>query len=128
MPEMRWKCDKDGCFNVKKRLKLGIFDECFPGRIAFGDVDAIVEISGNFLLMEWKDSGCGDVGGGQRYMYEAMTRDKKYTVVAVYGDAEFMSVDSIQVYHKGKAAERTACDTDELKSRVNAWAKKHRKF
>jgi len=128
MPEMRWKCDKDGCFNEKKRLKLGIFDDCFPGRIAFGDVDAIVEISGNFLLMEWKDAGCGDVSGGQRYMYEAMTRDEKFLVIAVYGDAEIMEIQSIQIYHNGKATPREPCTIEELKMRVKRWAKKQRKF
>ena len=128
MREMWWDCEKDGCFNKKKRLKLGVFDDCFPNKMGFSDVDAIIEISGNFLLMEWKDTDCGDISGGQHYMYQAMTRDKKYIVIAVYGDAETMQTQSIQVYHGGKVSEREPCSIDELKLRVEAWASKLRKF
>jgi metallo-beta-lactamase family protein len=52
---MRWDCAEQGCFNHKKRPKIELFADCLPGRIAFSDIDAIAEINGNLLLLEWKD-------------------------------------------------------------------------
>ena len=54
---MRWDCDTDGCFNVKRRPKIEMFADCFPRRINFGDVDGLVEIGGRFCLLEWKGQG-----------------------------------------------------------------------
>ena len=128
MPKLRWDCNKRGCFNKKKRPNLEVFDNCFRGRISIGDVDGIVEINGNFLLMEWKDPSCPDVSGGQKYMYQNMTKDEKYTVVCVYGDCETMVVDSIQIYYKGSAGERHFCDLNELQGRVSKWAQRVQSF
>jgi len=54
---LRWDCQKRGCFNLKRRPKIEIFAECFPGRINFGDVDGIVEINGNALLLTRNKNG-----------------------------------------------------------------------
>jgi len=51
---MRWDCEKQGCFNLKKRPKIELFADCFPGAISFGDVDGRVEYKGRFLELEWK--------------------------------------------------------------------------
>ena len=51
---LRWDCLRRGCFNLKRRPKIEVFADCFPGRINFGDVDGIVEISGNALLLDGK--------------------------------------------------------------------------
>ena len=37
---LRWDCAKRGCFNEKKRPKIEVFAECFPGRISFGKIIA----------------------------------------------------------------------------------------
>jgi len=52
---MRWDCQKQGCFNKKKRPRIEMFAECLPGKIAVGDVDGLVEIKGNFLFLEFKE-------------------------------------------------------------------------
>ena len=54
MRKMRWDCGRDGCFNDRKRVGLGLFDDCFPGRIGMTDVDAMVEVNARFLYGEWK--------------------------------------------------------------------------
>ena len=59
-------------------------------------------------------------------MYQAMTRDEKYIVIAVYGDAETMETKDIQVYSGGNVSEREACTIDELKLRIDKWAKSKR--
>lgn len=40
-------CARHGCFSLKRRPKIELFADCFPGRISFGAVDGIVEIGGN---------------------------------------------------------------------------------
>lgn len=52
---MQWNCERQGCFNVKKRPKIEMFADCLPRKISFSDIDGIVEINGNLLLLEWKD-------------------------------------------------------------------------
>ena len=69
---MRWLCDRDGCFNERMRLRLGVYDHCFPGAIGLSDVDGAVELNGYFLLLEWKASAA-PVPTGQRIMFERLT-------------------------------------------------------
>ena len=86
-----WDCERDGCFNKKKRLKLDIFGDCFPGNIQMGDVDGIVEIGGRILMLEWKESE--RIKTGQRIMYQMITRYSPCHVIIVVGDAEKMLVE-----------------------------------
>ena len=50
---LRWDCQKQGCFNKKKRPKIEEFAECLPGKISFGDIDGI----GALLLGKPKGHG-----------------------------------------------------------------------
>jgi hypothetical protein len=88
--KLRWNCEKQGCFNRVKRPKIEVFDDCLPGKIEFGDVDAIVEIKGRALILEWKPSQ--EIGKGQQIMWTRLTRDKVLTAFVVAGDAETMDV------------------------------------
>ena len=29
---LRWDCERQGCFNLKRRPKIEVFADCFPGR------------------------------------------------------------------------------------------------
>ena len=118
---LRWDCEKQGCFNKKCRPKIEQFAECLPGRIAFSDVDGIVEINGNFLLLEWK-SFLGDIPDGQRIMYEQMTQNDNFTVVIIAGNAETMEIQSVKVVHKGCAGKWQVCTLKELKDKIRAWS------
>ena len=31
---LRWDCERQGCFNLKRRPKIEVFADCFPGRIS----------------------------------------------------------------------------------------------
>ena len=124
MREMRWKCADKGCYR-KLMPRLGVFDECFPGRIGMSDVDGIVEIAGRFLLLEWKAEG-GRVTTGQRIMFERLTSGNsnpmKFTVILVSGNPETMNVESLQVFTNGKAGPVEPCSLDELKARIQSWS------
>jgi hypothetical protein len=118
---MRWNCQTQGCFNVKKRPKIERFADCLPGRIAFTDVDGLVEINGNLLLMEWKDHR--NVCVGQRILFERLTRFCPATVLIVKGDAESMAVDSVAVAWAGHIGPPHPIDLDGLRRMVQGWAK-----
>ena len=116
---MRWNCAKQGCFNRVKRPKIEIFADCLPGRIAFSDVDAIVEINGN-LLLEWKDHQ--EISRGQRILFERITRLCPATVLVVEGDAETMEVDSIRTVWKGNIEKPVPANVELLRWYIRDWA------
>ena len=119
---MRWDCspDRDGCYRERGQPDLTVLDECFPGRIAMTDVDGLVEINGQFLLIEWKRRG--DVPAGQRIMFERMTRHPEFTILVIVGDPATMEVKCYDVCQDGRRKGRRDCDLSELKRRVGAWA------
>lgn len=124
---MRWNCDSSGCFNIKRRPKIEVFSDCFPGLISFGDVDALVEVKGAFCLLEWKGKKANgaypDLGTGQRVALTAFTRLHPNNVVfVVNGDAETMQIDSMQMIFRGKVGATTQVNLSGLKQRISAWA------
>ena len=117
---MRWDCAKQGCFNRLKRPKIEVFADCLPGHIAFGDVDAIVEIKGNLLLLEWKDHQ--QISRGQRILYERMTRICPASVLIVEGDAEHMEVSSIRTVWGGVVLQAEPGDLEQLRQYIRNWS------
>lgn len=97
---MRWDCNKRGCFNVKQRPKIELFAGCFPGRISFGDVDAIVEINGHGLMFEMKSEPM-NIPTGQRIMHERLTATGALTTMCVAGNAETMEITHSGIFFKG---------------------------
>lgn len=116
---MRWDCTRQGCFNRKKRPKIERFADCLPGRIAFSDIDAVAEVCGNLLMLEWKDHQ--DLGVGQRVLFERMTQLCPATVLIVEGDAEEMTVRSIRTVRNGTVSPAEVADLDELRQRIRNW-------
>ena len=121
---LRWDCAAQGCFNLKRRPKIELFADCFPGRINFGDVDGIVEIGGNALLMEWK-SEPRELPTGQRLLYERLSRGGKISVIVVVGDAETMLVEATAIFAAGVRHPPEGfepADLDLIKRRLTAWS------
>jgi hypothetical protein len=118
---MGWQCDRDGCFNKKMRPKIEEFARCLPGRIAFSDVDGIVEINGRFLMLEWK-SRTPSLPAGQRIMYSRMTTNPLFRVLVIHGDAETMEVTRYGEYAAGQFGGWTDGDLESLKAYVRCWA------
>ncbi len=117
---MRWNCAAQGCFNVKKRPKIEVFADCLPGKIAFTDVDAVTEICGNFLYLEWKDHQGLSVG--QRILFQRVTSMCPATVIIVEGDAEQMIVRSICTVWAGSIGETEEADLDDLRNAIRGWS------
>ena len=116
---MHWDCDRQGCFNRKKRLKFGVFKGCLPGNISFTDIDGLVEICGNFLYLEWKDHQ--GLSTGQRILFERMTLLCPATVLIVEGDAQDMSVRSISTVSRGVISPSEPAVLDGLRSQIRQW-------
>lgn len=117
---MRWNCEKDGCFNKKCRPKIEIFAECFPGRINFGDVDAIVEINGKGLILEWKCYST-NIPMGQKIMYERLTKSGLISVLAVHGSAETMDVKEFCWFKEGKQSHWWPATINSIKKEIMNW-------
>ena len=117
---MNWDCQKDGCFNIKKRLKFWVFSKCFPGNINFSDVDGIVEIDGKALMLEWKSDDI-DLPKGQRIMYTRLTRDERLTVMILCGNAETMEVSHLGYFFAGKYSCPAQSTTEQAREWISSW-------
>jgi|TARA_Y100000310_G_scaffold189061_1_gene189022 hypothetical protein len=118
---MRWDCEKDGCFNKKCRPKIEVFAECFPGRIGFGDLDAIVEIGGRKCALEWK-SITDDLPIGQMITFRSLVRDDKFTIFCVVGDAETMEVSHVGTFNSsGEFEGYREANLSDLKIKLREW-------
>jgi hypothetical protein len=119
---MRWDCETQGCFNVKCRPKIEQFCDCFPGKISFGDVDAIVEINGQTLMLEWKSDDRA-IKTGQRIMFETLTKEKTMTVLVVVGNAETMQVEKYLVFFEGRQSKWFDASLLDVKEFIQRWVK-----
>jgi hypothetical protein len=119
---MRWDCSVKGCFNTKQRPKIEVFHDCFPGRISFGDIDAIVEISGRGLLLEWKSAPMV-ISGGQKIMHERLTAGGMLSVYCVAGNAETMEITHKGLFYNGKWRGWQPSDLTDLKNSIRSWVK-----
>lgn len=118
---LRWNCLEQGCFNWKKRPKIECFAACLPGKIGFGDIDAITEIGGNALLLEWKEVP-KPLATGQRLMYERLTADGRLTAFLLAGDARQMGMTHCAWYLKGQLTPWQPATLDYAQRWITRWA------
>ena len=122
---MRWNCAESGCYNLKHRPKIEIFAECMPGKIAFTDVDATVEIDGNFLFLEFKAGYPRDIPTGQKIYFQRLTSlSQKITAVIICGDAKTMEIRAVCVVSGGIIGEWQITNLADLKTRLRKWSDK----
>jgi len=118
---MRWDCEVDGCFNKKCRPKIEEFAECFPGSMAFTDIDMMIEINGRFLFGEWK-SFTLETPTGQRIAYERLVNKCPATMIMLYGNAETMEVKMYRVLTSGQKMDWTIGNLEDVKTIMSAWS------
>lgn len=120
---MRWKCAKLGCYNQFARPKIEVFADCFPGFVAMGDVDGLIELRGYFLIFEWKHEP-GPIPDGQRIWFDKLARihGRMFTVLCVAGNAATMRVTHAAYY---RPRQFTWCERDLAwcKRFLTAWGK-----
>lgn len=122
--KFNWDCEKQGCFNTKKRADLTVFDDCFEGNMGMGDVDGLIEICHRYLMFEFKAYGV-PTPVGQDIMFKRLAIDKNFTVVVVEytGDICEMNVVTSQTYWNGKKHPKRETDLNELKEQAAEWAR-----
>lgn len=119
---MRYDCEKSGCYNTRHRLNFDVFYDCFDGKISMSDIDAAVEVNGNFLFLEWK-SHSGDIPTGQRIFFENMTQESmRFQALVVHGDAETMDVSGVAFVSMGSVSPFKPCDMEKLQSIIRDWS------
>ena len=117
---LQWDCSTQGCFNRRKRPKIEMFASCLPGRIAFSDIDGVVEVQGNFLFLEWKSHG--EIPLGQKILFQRLTQFAPATVLIVEGNAETMEVDTIRYVSSGHVDEPFDADVGKLSELIEEWS------
>jgi hypothetical protein len=123
---LRWDCKKQGCFNKKKRPKIEMFADCLPGKISFGDVDSIVEIRGNFLVLEFKETP--RIPKGQQILFKRLTRLAPVHVLVIDADIESMTIYGVSYVADGQIGGQKPMDLQGLKDKIKSWsewAQKH---
>ena len=119
---MRWNCRSGAnCFNLKRRPKIEMFSDCFPGRINFGDVDGLVEIGGHFCILEWKGDD-GKIKTGQRITFQALTRYPGNFVLVAEGNAETMEVSRWCFYRDGRESAWREGNLQEVMAELKEWS------
>lgn len=117
---MQWDCSKKGCFNIVKRPKIELFADLLPGKISFGDIDAIVEINGRALALEWKDH-IPQRPGGQGIMHKRLSRGGMLSFIVVVGDAQTMEVSYISYVFDGSASEYYPATLRNVREAISSW-------
>lgn len=122
---LRWNCGDYGetCFVRRCLVKFEAFDGCFPGRIAPTDFDMVVEANGCILVAEWKYRRPKSWEGGQRILFERLSRlsDRITVIIVVCPDMESMAVEEMAVVHNGGLGEWHRCNLRQLRVWVRGW-------
>ena len=119
---LRWNCFEKGCHNIKCRPKLLALAGSLPGRIAFSDIDATVEVGGRFLFLEWKSPGARVSIGQEIYHKKLTALSPRITSVIVEGDPASMEVSSVRVIRGGKWGVREPASLQSLSARIQRWS------
>lgn len=126
---LRWDCEVKGCFNQIKRPRIEMLAQYLHAGGAagcqFGDIDAITERNGRFLIVEWKPAR-SEWKGGQRYAIEALVNaSEAFTVFVVVGDPATMAVTHAMPYTQANQYPGWHdLDLDGLGRWIAAWARR----
>ena len=120
---IRHNCEEKGCWNKQYRPNIEWFYHALPRKLTMSDIDAVAEVNGHVLFMEWK-SHLGPLPTGQRILAKRLTElSTKVTYVVVqHGRGNPMDVENIMVVHNGKFSDWQPCDMEELHERVKRWS------
>lgn len=118
---MQWVCSKNGCFNEKHRLDFAEFYEALPGKCSFTDIDAIAEVNGHALMMEWK-SRLADLPAGQRILLQRLTRGQTFSALCVVEDPTSKTVTHFGKYFDGKWTGWFVGNNQDVFNSIKKWA------
>ena len=119
---MRYECAAGHCWLDEHVARLGEFDECFPGRIGFTDVDGLVERNGHALVIELKRPGA-PLPTGQRIVLERMTTrmGDDFQAIVVWGSQDWSGPLEWQRWERGRPSLRQPVTLAEIKAHCRKW-------
>jgi hypothetical protein len=119
---LKWKCKERGCYNEKHRFKIEELKEAIPRKMAFGDIDATVEVNGHFLFIEFKGEEA-ELKVGQKIYFQRLTAlSCRIKVIVVRANAETTTVREFKVIANGEVGEWEEIDLAGLKNRIKRWS------
>lgn len=120
---LRWHCKERGlCWNLEHRPNIEYFTHALPRKISMTDIDATVEVNGNFLFLEFKSPGA-DLLTGQSIYFRRLTQlSPKINCVVVEGTCRDMAINKVKRIYGGRIGEWEPCDLDGLYARIAKWA------
>lgn len=117
-----WNCLINGCFNYHRHFDIEHFAQCFPRNIGLTDLDGFVELSGHFIITEFKGK-TANVTAGQGWAFERLTAlSDKITVLVIRCEYRSSEVYEIKVIREGKSGDWRPCTLDQLTSYLTHWA------
>lgn len=120
---IRWNCETSGCYKDKCIPDWGFLQGAFPRGCRPTDIDGIVELDGNFLLLEWKNGG--EIPAAQRTLFRRITElSSDIIAVVLFGDTEKSTVECMQVVKNGEIGPKEACTTEEFVDKCRRWGKR----
>lgn len=122
--KFNWDCDKQGCFNTHKRPDLTLYDDCFPGKMGFGDIDALFLRYGRMLALEFKAEGA-PITCGQDMLFKEMTTilpGSDIVVLEHRGPIIDNNIVASTPYRLGQRFERKGESFDSFHSKVREWS------
>lgn len=120
---VRHKCSERGCYLETTHPPIHLFANSLPRNIRFSDIDAVADVDGRILFLEWKEGVRGDLPTGQRLLAENLTRiSPKIRFAFVFWGTTVTDVRAIITVRNGVCGEIETCDLDGLNQRIAAWA------
>jgi hypothetical protein len=116
-----YDCSNQGCFNVKHRLRFGMFYDALPGRNSFSDLDAVTEICGNLLMLELK-SKKGIIPTGQHLLFMNASVSKQVTALCLVGCMEPLGITHMKKYFHGRCTEWLPSSADHTYATIERWS------
>ena len=121
MRQIRWDCEKSGCWKKKQLFKLGLFDGCFYSTCGMTDIDGGVDQYGHFLFIEFKKFK-GEIPSGQELFWHRLTQlSDKITLFVVEANPEEDEVYSMSSVNNGHQSLWIDCDLAGLKAKMIEW-------
>lgn len=120
---LRHDCEAKGCWNKQYRPKIEFFYHALPRKLTMSDIDAVAEVNGYFVFMDWK-SHDGPLPTGQRILIQRLTQASKKIIAIIVkhepGNTE--AVEKIMIVRNGQFGLWEPCSFGDLFERVKQWA------
>lgn len=120
---IRHNCSTAGCYLERAHPPVHLLANALPRDIRFSDIDAVVEINGEVLFLEWKEGIRAELPLGQRILAQRLTAlSPRITYGAVFWEEHSTDVRAMTVARGGHFGATEEYDIERLNERIASWA------